>query len=179
MRGNDKMVTRTLIPLLFGDMEPRRLKDLDRNLLYDFRDWKSLEAIRRSGSDDGFDMRAWERSVVATNTDEPSPDAEADGALLSEGSLWMIQCKRERSVEPARDKGIVRESLVGDGQAPYGFILVFLANFSKKAYDTFRGELRKQGVQDFYLWGKAELENMLLLPKTHTVSGRGSQESTC
>jgi hypothetical protein len=50
--------TRTLNPLPFQDLEPRRFEDLIRQLAYDFREWKSLEAIGRSGADEGMDIRS-------------------------------------------------------------------------------------------------------------------------
>ncbi|MGD0236566.1 MAG: hypothetical protein ABSC55_18750 [Syntrophorhabdales bacterium] len=43
------------------------------------------------------------------------------------------------------------------------------ANFSKESYDVFREELRNKGVMEFYLWGKAELEDMLHLPKNDRI----------
>jgi len=52
---------------------------------------------------------------------------------------------------------------------PYGYVLAAPANFSKKAFDVFREELRKRGVMEFYLWGRATLEDMLYLPKNDRV----------
>lgn len=43
--------TRTLNPLPFQDLEPHRFEDLVRQLAYDLRRWKSLEATGRGGSD--------------------------------------------------------------------------------------------------------------------------------
>ena len=48
-------------PLHFEDLEPHRFEDLVRQLIYDFRQWKSLEAIGRAGGDEGIDIRAVER----------------------------------------------------------------------------------------------------------------------
>ena len=50
--------TRTIGPLHFEDLEPHRFEDLVRQLAYDFRDWHSVEAIGRAGSDKGMDIRA-------------------------------------------------------------------------------------------------------------------------
>lgn len=38
------MTTKTLNPIHFEDLEPHRFEDLIRQLLYDFKNWKSLEA---------------------------------------------------------------------------------------------------------------------------------------
>jgi hypothetical protein len=50
--------TRTFNPLHFEDLEPHRFEDLIRQLIYDFRQWRSLEATGRTGSDEGMDIRA-------------------------------------------------------------------------------------------------------------------------
>ncbi|MFZ0580981.1 MAG: hypothetical protein WAN72_00330 [Candidatus Acidiferrales bacterium] len=52
--------TRTLNPLPFGDLETHRFEDLIRELAYNLRRSKSLEATGRSGSDAGADIRAVE-----------------------------------------------------------------------------------------------------------------------
>jgi len=75
----------------------------------------------------------------------------------------MIQGKREKEIGPKRVQAIVAEADIKT--PPYGYILAASANFSKESYDIFREELRKKGVMEFYLWGKAELEDMLYLPK--------------
>ena len=54
------ITSRTLGPLHLEDLEPHRFEDLVRQLIYDFRDWRALEATGRSGSDDGFDARGFE-----------------------------------------------------------------------------------------------------------------------
>lgn len=54
------VVTRTTNPLPFQDLEPKRFEDLIRQLAYDFRQWRRLEATGRSGGDDGFDARGLE-----------------------------------------------------------------------------------------------------------------------
>lgn len=53
--------TKTLGPLHFEDLEPHRFESLVRNLLYDFREWQNIEPTGQGGSDDGFDIRAWEK----------------------------------------------------------------------------------------------------------------------
>lgn len=148
-------VTRTFGPIHFEDLEPHRFEDLIRELIYDYKDWQSIEATGRSGSDDGIDIRAYERNFTP-----PSIDDEADDeSMPMDGNLWIIQCKRETSVGPTKVKDIVNE--IDPKNPPYGYILAASANFSKKAYDVFREELRKKGVMEFHLWGKAELEDML------------------
>jgi len=39
-----------------------------RQLAYDFRDWASLEAIGRSGSDEGTDIRGLERAFAISKS---------------------------------------------------------------------------------------------------------------
>jgi len=156
--------TKTLGPLHFEDLEPHRFEDLVRELAYDYKDWQSIEATGRSGSDEGWDIRAFEKSPA------PESDADDDPEELPhpmEGNAWMIQVKREKSLGPSDVKRIVAE--VDAKNPPYGYILAAPTNFSKKSYDAFRTDLRSKGVREFYIWGRAELEDMLHLPKNDRI----------
>jgi hypothetical protein len=73
-------ITRTINPLHFEDLEPHRFEDLIRQLVYDFREWESIEAIGRLGSDEGMDVRATEQIVSGTYGSEEPEDAEDDSA---------------------------------------------------------------------------------------------------
>lgn len=159
-------ITKTLGPIHFEDLEPHRFEDLVRQLIYDFRDWQNIEATGRSGSDDGFDVRAWEKVYTSDNQEEEEEDNQKDRFLS--GNLWMIQCKREKEIGPSQVLKIIEES-INKENLPYGYILVAPTNFSKSAYDKFRETLRKRGVQEFYLWGKANLEDMLYMPKNDRI----------
>jgi hypothetical protein len=160
-------ITKTLGPIHFEDLDPRRFEDLVRELLYDYKDWQSIEATGRSGTDDGFDVRAYEKTFRQQIQVEQEDNDTAESTLgihPMEGNLWMIQCKRESKVGPTKVLQIISENITSN-TIPYGYILVAPSNFSKKSYDSFREELKKRGVMEFYLWGKAELEDMLHLPK--------------
>lgn len=159
-------VTKTYGPIHFEDLDPHRFEDLIRELIYDYKDWQSIEATGRSGSDEGFDIRAYEK-VGITIREETEEDAEIEDIHPMEGNLWMIQGKREKEIGPTKIKSIISE--IDIKNPPYGYILAASANFSKKSYDVFREELRKKGVMEFYLWGKAELEDMLHLPKNDRI----------
>jgi len=163
------VVTKTLGPLHFEDLDPHRFEDLVRELIYDFRDWQSIEATGRSGADDGFDIRAYER---ATHADREADDGESEEteevSHPMEGNLWMFQCKREAKIGPSEVAQIIQDGVKSDNPL-YGYVLVAPANFSKKSFDVFREELRKRGVMEFYLWGRAALEDMLHLPKNDRV----------
>lgn len=153
-------VTRTLAPIHFEDLEPHRFEDLVRQLIYDFRDWQSIESTGRAGSDGGFDARAYERVVSVS---EQSDEDEDTLAHPMEGNQWMIQAKREKELGPSDVTTILDD--VSASSPPYGYILAAAANFSKESFDLFRETLRAKGVMEFYLWGKGELEDMLYLPK--------------
>ena len=158
--------TRTFAPLQFEALEPRRFEDLVRDLMYGYRDWQSIEATGRSGSDDGYDIRAFEKRLHdLVNQDS---DTEQDEPVTIEGNRWMIQCKREKELGPTRIKAIVTDA-VQASDPPYGYVLAAPANFSKKAYDAFRGALSERGVQEFHLFGRAELEDMLYMPKNDRI----------
>jgi hypothetical protein len=157
--------TKTLGPLHFEDLEPHRFEDLVRELAYDYKDWQSIEATGRSGSDEGWDIRAFEKSAAETEPDDD--DESEDRPHPMEGNAWMIQVKREKSLGPADVKRIVAE--VDAENPPHGYILAAPTNFSKKSYDVFRSDLRAKGVREFYVWGRPELEDMLHMPKNDRI----------
>ncbi len=160
--------SKTLNPLHFEDLEPKRFEDLVRELVYDFRDWYKIEPTGRTGMDEGYDARAWEKSNVVTNIDDAELDEDIEeGKHALEGNLWMIQCKREKEVGPKRINEIINESI--KKEIPYGFLLAAPVNFSKKSYDMFRESLRKKGVMEFFLWGKGDLEHALMMPKNDRI----------
>ncbi len=159
-------VTRTYGPIHFEDLDPHRFEDLIRELIYDYKDWQSIEATGRGGSDDGFDIRAYEKIGISSQSENENNELIEEIHPM-EGNLWMIQGKRENSIGPAKLAGYLAE--VDAKNPPYGYIMAASANFSKKAYDVFREELQKKGVMEFYLWGKAELEDMLHLPKNDRI----------
>jgi hypothetical protein len=160
--------TRTLNPLHFEDLEPHRFEDLIRQLIYDFRQWRSIEATGRTGSDEGMDIRAIERLpssdvIYEDETEDGEPIPVRD--IESQDHLWIIQCKRERRIGPTKIRKIVSSNLSGLADKPYGYMLVAACDFSKAARDAFREESIKHGVEEFYIWGKAEVEDRLYLPK--------------
>jgi hypothetical protein len=156
--------TRTINPLPFLDLDPHRFEDLVRNLLYDFKRWRSIEATGKAGSDQGFDVRAWEEANGVSNVEE---DDEISITPVY-GHLWKIQCKREKQIGPTKIKAIINEG-VDKSDPPYGYVLVAPTTFSKRSYDVFRTELRARGVMEFHLWGKSELEDMLFFPKNDSI----------
>lgn len=157
-------ITKTLGPIHFEDLEPHRFEDLVRELIYDFKDWQDIEATGRGGSDDGFDVRAWEKNKQTEDINNEDQDQEEKNVNPMTGNLWMIQCKREKEIGPKKVADIIKK-YIDKKNPPYGYILVASTDFSKKSYDTFRNELRKLGVMEFHLWGKAALEDMLHMPK--------------
>lgn len=158
-------ITRTYNPIHFEDLDPHRFEDLVRELIYDYKDWQTIEATGRSGNDNGFDIRAYEK-IYKTEPAESEGEAVEEAHPMA-GNLWMIQGKREKDIGPKRVKEIIDD--VDPKNPPYGYILAASSNFSKGSYDVFREELRKKNVMDFHLWGKAELEDMLHLPKNDRI----------
>jgi len=90
-------VTRTYGPIHFEDLDPHRFEDLVRELIYDFRNWQNIEATGRSGGDEGFDIRAFERKEITSQSVEGEAE-EPEGGPPIEGNLWMIQAKREKEI---------------------------------------------------------------------------------
>ena len=162
-------VTKTVNPLHLEDLEPHRFEDLVRQLLYDFRRWRRLEATGRSGADDGFDARGWE--IVASEDSEPvTPalnDAAEDDSLPSspaEDRLWLIQCKRERKIGPSHIAQYVADIPEDEAKNLHGTLFAAACDFSKKARDAFREACAARGIEEWHLWGKAEIEDRLFQP---------------
>ena len=159
---SDGKPTRTTNPIHFEDLDPKRFEDLVRELIYDFREWQTIEATGKGGDDDGFDIRAFERGSTISVDDDGNEVFHP-----TDGNLWMIQCKREKSIPPGKIKKILED--IDPKNPPYGYILAAATNFSKKAYDAFRDGLTELGVLEFHLWGKATLETELHQPKNDRI----------
>jgi Restriction endonuclease len=131
--------TRTIGPLHLEDLEPHRFEDLIRQLIYDFRNWRRLEATGRAGSDAGFDARG----VEITAQVDPAVDLSDDGddAAISaaiEDRMWLVQCKREKSITPKKLIGYL-DAIPEEGRTGlYGIIFAAACDFSKAAQDAFR-----------------------------------------
>ena len=82
--------TRTINPLHFEDLEPHRFEDLARQLIYDFRNWSSIEAIGRSGSDEGIDIRATEKTPTA----QPTLSDDDDRSTVFSLSITLLSLRR-------------------------------------------------------------------------------------
>lgn len=155
--------TRTLNPLHFEDLEPHRFEDLVRQLAYQFRTWRTIEATGRPGADEGIDIRAAE--IVGQAEPEPSgdePEESVEPHVVDR--LWIFQCKRERTLGPAAVRRIIQDAIPAGGSAPYGFVLAAACDLSLRARNELHEEARARGVQEIQVWGKAELEDMLFLP---------------
>jgi len=166
-------ISKTLGPIHFEDLDPKRFEDLIRELVYDYRDWQTIEATGRAGGDEGFDIRAFEKTSASRNEEANDDDRDAEESAetnleVAEGRVWMFQCKREKEIGPSRVASIVADN-VDAARPPYGYVLAAPANFSKESFDVFREELRKRGVMEFQLWGRAALEDMLHQPKNDRI----------
>lgn len=156
-------VTRTMNPLPFQDLEPKRFEDLIRQLIYDFRDWQKLEATGRSGSDEGFDARALERNP--TN----EVDNEEENVSLAQNKFWLIQCKREKTISSAKLLSHLKQLNIPADQPLYGMIFAAACDFSKKTRDTFHVWCGENNISESIIWGKGELEDMLFQPKNDNL----------
>jgi hypothetical protein len=146
--------TRTLNPLPFQDLEPHRFEDLVRQLAYDFREWRSIEAIGRTGSDGGMDIRAFEKiGLKSQDLEEEGEENEADPKGPSETRLWVIQCKREKVLGPAKVAAIVG-GFFEKQERPYGYILAGIffprpeitlpIELKRKLYDMLSRDVARQ-----------------------------------
>jgi hypothetical protein len=158
--------SRTLGPLHFEDLEPHRFEDMTRQLIYNFKSWNSLEATGRSGRDGGFDIRGTEQQTPTTLILEALDDdfCEELRDVHENEKVWLIQCKREKSINPKKMARYLYELQVQKESIPHGIIFVASCNFSIKTRDVFRHQLKDMGFSEWYLWGKGELEDMLFQP---------------
>src|SRR5262249_40146437 len=78
---------------------------------------------------------------------------------------WVIQCKREKSIGPRKLKKIVSETFPTEDPSIHGFIIAAACNFQKPTRDLFDDEMRRIGIQEYQLWVRGELEDMLLRPR--------------
>lgn len=156
--------TRTVNPLQFEALEPKRFEDLVRQLLYDFRAWRALEPTGRLGGDDGFDARGWE--VADGSLADATSDEDEEIALRQSGDrIWLVQCKRERAIGPGKLLSYLDAIPPVERSQLHGLIFAACSDFSKRARDAFRSWCVKNSIGEFYLWGKAELEDALFQPK--------------
>ncbi len=149
--------TKTINPLHFEDLDPHRFEDLVRQIIYDFKDWKSLEATGKKGADDGIDILGIENKISIINQEEKE--------FRIEELTWIIQCKRYNSITPKQVVDTIENDIGKQEQPPYGYILVTSTNFSKRARDAFKLKMIELKIQEFYFYGKAELEDLLFQPK--------------
>ncbi|WP_374334404.1 hypothetical protein [Leeia sp.] len=161
--------THTIGPLHFEDLDPKRFEDLVRQLVYDFKPWRKLEATGRAGSDDGFDARGYEIvKMEAQDAVEHDSDASDELSTLDEGiddRLWLIQCKREREIGPKPLINYLNDTVLGPAEKLHGLVFAAACDFSKKSRDAFAQKCIAMGLAEWHLWGRAELEDRLFRPE--------------
>ncbi len=158
-------VTKTLHPLPFHHLEPKRFEDLVRQLAYDFRPWRQLEATGTGGDDASFDIRGWEVVGAPPEPDTEEHEEKAEQPAAEKDRLWLIQCKREAEIGPTKLAKYVDDIPEEEAKKLYGVIIAASCTLSKKARDKFREHCAARGFQEYYLWSRSELEDLLFLPK--------------
>jgi len=141
-----------------------------RQLTYEFKPWRRLEATGRSGNDDGFDARGYEIVAREAQPLESADEGETveERSILSEGTsdrLWLIQCKRERAIGPKALVKYLDDTVLHPLENLHGLVFTAACDFSKKARDDFAIKCRELGIEEWHLWGKAKLEDRLFRPE--------------
>ena len=164
-------ITRTLNPLPFRDLEPHRFEDLIRQLIYDFRSWKRLEATGRTGSDHGFDVRGIELAEADSELpqEDDEPTEQSEGAEVSGERVWLVQCKREKSITPKKLLAYLDEIPAIERPSLYGLIFAACCDFSKASRDIVARWCLENQLQEFQVWGAGDIESLLLQPKNDHV----------
>jgi hypothetical protein len=165
------ITTKTLNPLPFDALEPKRFEDLIRQLAYDFRPWRMLEATGRTGADEGYDARGFE--IVDISPEEQleatqDVDEEAIPAATTD-RIWLIQCKRERVITPTKMRQHLSEISDDEAKTLYGVIFAAACDFSKKTRDEVFSWARGHGISEVHIWGKVEIEDQLVQPKNDNL----------
>lgn len=163
------IVTRTLNPLPLEHLDPKRFEDLVRQLLYDFKPWRSLEATGRGGADDGFDARGVETQVGFTVTADGDDENSEELAAPEEERVWLIQCKREKNLPPKRLLAHLTAIPPESVEGLYGLVLATACDMSKAARDVCLSWAREQGIQEVHIWGRSEIEDQLFQPKNDNL----------
>lgn len=167
--GELAQATRTNNPLPFQDLEPRRFEDLVRHLAYYFKPWRKLEPTGRTGSDGGFDARGYE-IIPADEQDDQEVVAEDEGPPPAQPDrLWLIQCKREKTITPKKLRTYLDEIPVETRAELYGVIFAAACDFSKATRDILNDWARKHGISEAHIWGKGDLEDQLYQPKNDNL----------
>lgn len=157
-------VTRTINQLPFESLDPHRFEDLVRQLSYDFKPWKNLEDTGSSGNDQGYDARGWESVILDEDLEDDENNEESKNTRV-ENRVWLIQSKREKEIGPKKMEEYLGDIFSKNKGKLYGIIFTAACDFSKGTRDVFIEKIRKEGVQEFQLWGKGELEDLLFQPK--------------
>lgn len=160
------VVTKSLHQLPFDQLEPRRFEDLVRQLAYDFKVWRTLEATGKSGSDDGYDIRGWE--IVADGADDADMQDEDDPDVVRDfptDRRWLIQCKREGKIGPKRLKQFFDAIPATEKVGLYGLVFAVTCDLSKASRDAVRQRCREAGIAECHFWTRSEIEDMLYQPK--------------
>lgn len=135
-------VSRTINPLHFEDLEPRRFEDLALALIFRLRAWEDIHHDGRTGGDDGVDIRAIEKL----------PDATL--------RYWAAQCKRYQKFSTADAKDAIKEA-IKDGTIPDVLLLVIGCDVSLRARNSFETAASAAGIKTPVLWTSSKLQAML------------------
>jgi hypothetical protein len=165
------ITTRTLNPLPFDALEPKRFEDLIRQLAYDFRSWRMLEATGRSGDDEGYDARGFEIVDISSSMPVEVTEGDEEEAIAAPTTdrVWLIQCKREREITPAKMRQHLSKISEAEAKTLYGVIFAAACNFSKKTRDEVFSWARTNGISEVHIWGKREIEDQLFQPKNDNL----------
>jgi hypothetical protein len=157
--------TRTLNPLPFNVLEPKRFEDLVRQLAYDFRRWRMLEATGRTGSDEGYDARGFEITTDDADVDVEAQDDDESIPVRTADRIWLLQCKRERVIGPAKMRQYLGQIADNDARGLYGIVFAAACDFSIATRDVLHRWCRERGISEVHVWGKGEIEDQLFQPK--------------
>ena len=91
--------------------------------------------------------------------------AETPPAASLTDRVWLIQCKREKSIGPSQMRAHLAAIPAASASGLHGFLFVAACDFSLKTREVLREWCRQHGVSECIVWGRGELEDLLFQPQ--------------
>lgn len=125
----------------FSDLDPTRFEEICYMLVRKSRQWLELIHLGRSGSDGGIDIKGTLQVQAGTE-------------------IWLIQCKRYRSIGLPELKEMA-DKILANHTMPDKMMLIVSCEVSRAKYDAINAYCSGLGIPQLILWTDTTLEAML------------------
>jgi hypothetical protein len=151
-------LTKTTHRYPFHELSPGQFESMIRQLQGNLPgvEWAVRpEPIGELGSDEGQDIRAWERVRVR-------------GREVRRG--WLSQAKRWPKIGKAELEKIVEQAIPAGSKPPYKFLVGVAGSARKQAIDAFHAAVHNKGVKESEIWLAGSLEDRLNEPHNARIA---------